>query len=238
MTTTAIELAIPPQEMVVEKLQVIRDFQMACKTHLVEGLDYGTIPNTGDRPTLFKPGAEKMIRLLDLADEYEIDKIEDWDRPLFAYNVRCRLRHIASGQHVAEGVGQANSMESKWRYHWAWPSDVPEDQRAGLQTRQINTRNGQTTKYRVVNDDIFSLVNTILKMAKKRALVDAALSVGRLSGIFTQDLDEIRPAANDAPEPAPARTPATATAGSSPTTTIGRPSPTNRPCRGRRPCRE
>lgn len=37
-------------------------------------------------------------------------------------------------------------------------------------------------------------------MAKKRALVDAALSAGRLSDVFTQDLDET--GATDKPEPA------------------------------------
>jgi len=44
---------------------------------------------------------------------------------------------------------------------------------------------------RVENEDIYSQVNTILKMAKKRALVDAALSAGRLSQVFTQDIEDM-----------------------------------------------
>jgi len=47
------------------------------------------------------------------------------------------------------------------------------------------------TLYRIPNDDPFSIVNTIEKMAKKRAMVDAALSVGRLSELFTQDLEDL-----------------------------------------------
>ena len=92
-------------------------------------------------------------------------------------------------------------MESKWRLPpWLWPNDVPEDKRAGLVTRTINTRDGrQVTQYRAVNEEIYSEVNTILKMGKKRSLVDAALSVGRLSEIFTQDLDE-RPQAAEVVE--------------------------------------
>jgi len=43
----------------------------------------------------------------------------------------------------------------------------------------------------VENEDIYSQVNTILKMAKKRALVDAALSAGRLSQVFTQDIEDM-----------------------------------------------
>ena len=44
---------------------------------------------------------------------------------------------------------------------------------------------------RIENDEIFSQRNTLLKMAKKRALVDAALSAGRLSDMFTQDMEDI-----------------------------------------------
>jgi len=48
-----------------------------------------------------------------------------------------------------------------------------------------------TKEKRYKNQDAFTLDNTVLKMAKKRALVDAALTVGSLSDIFTQDLDDI-----------------------------------------------
>lgn len=205
-------LALPPVAQVQEQLRTIRQFQAVVKTQLIDGVDYGVIPGTGNKPTLLKPGAEKMTRLLGLSDEYEIERIEDWDRPLFAYTIRCRLRHIATGVMVAEGVGEANSMESKWRYRWLWPGDIPEDRRAGLATRTVNTRNGQVTQYRVLNEEIYSELNTILKMGKKRAMVDAALSVGRLSDIFTQDLEENPQIAQVAPAAASAtRTPQTAT---------------------------
>ena len=187
---TGRELTLPPAQEVASQLQEIRNFQEMCRKNLTEGLDYGVIPGTGSKATLFKPGAEKMIRLLGLSDEYEIESVEDWDKPLFAYKIRCRLRHIASGNLVGEGVGEANSMETKWRYRWMWPNDVPEDRRVGLATKQVSTRNGPVTQYRVPNDEIYSEINTILKMGKKRALVDAALSAGRLSEIFTQDMEE------------------------------------------------
>src|SRR5690606_28333663 len=38
----------------------------------------------------------------------------------------------------------------------------------------------------------WSLCNTVLKMAKKRALIDATLSATRSSGIFTQDVEDLR----------------------------------------------
>ena len=42
-------------------------------------------------------------------------------------------------------------------------------------------------KYRT--SDPYNIINTVLKMAKKRALIDAVLSATRTSGIFSQDLD-------------------------------------------------
>ena len=52
----------------------------------------------------------------------------------------------------------------------------------------IGCCNNKESKYR--NQDSFSIVNTILKMAKKRALIDAVLSATRSSGIFTQDVED------------------------------------------------
>lgn len=43
---------------------------------------------------------------------------------------------------------------------------------------------------RVQNTDMADVKNTVLKMAKKRAYVDAVISATRSSGIFTQDLDD------------------------------------------------
>ena len=53
------------------------------------------------------------------------------------------------------------------------------------------------------NDDPADQVNTVLKMAKKRALVDAALSVGSLSDLFTQDIETVARQAPQAAAEAP-----------------------------------
>lgn len=47
-----------------------------------------------------------------------------------------------------------------------------------------------TTVYRVPNEEIFDLVNTISKMAQKRALVAAALNATGASAVFGQDLED------------------------------------------------
>lgn len=58
-----------------------------------------------------------------------------------------------------------------------------------LITEGLGSCNTKEKKY--INQDPFSIDNTVLKMAKKRALVDAALLVGSLSDIFTQDLEDM-----------------------------------------------
>lgn len=181
------------------KLEAIREFQRVVKASLIEGHDYGKIPGT-DKPTLLKPGAEKIIKLLNLSDEPEIlEKVEDWKNGFFHYAVKMILRDIASGSTISSGIGSCNSRESKYRYRWVpeWnlPAQYASDKmKAKLRFVKRNYRNreGSFKSFRIPNDDIFSLVNTILKMAKKRALIDAALSVGRLSDLFTQDIEDIR----------------------------------------------
>lgn len=175
-----------------QQLRRVEDFKRVVRELFVQGHDYGVIPGTGDKPTLLKPGAEKLIKLLGLADQYDfLEKVEDWDRGFFNYTVRCRLVSLQTGQVVAEGLGNCNSWESKYRWRWVFASELSEPERVGRKTRQVNTRRGSATMYRVENDDMCSSLNTILKMAKKRAQMDAALSAGRLSDVFTQDLEDI-----------------------------------------------
>ena len=60
-----------------------------------------------------------------------------------------------------------------------------------LITEGMGAANTRETKYR--SRDACTLDNTVLKMGKKRALVDAVPMVGSLSDIFTQDLEDFEP---------------------------------------------
>lgn len=204
MTETAVTVikqgfALPEEGQFKTDLKAIARFQAIVQQELIEGVDYGEIPGT-KKNTLLKPGAEKIAKLLGLSDRYEIlpASIENWERPLFYYQVKCTLTHEASGMLVSEGLGSCNSMEDKYRYRWLWPGDVPANvDRSKLVSRKL--KNGGV-QYRTDNEEIFTIVNTLLKMAKKRALVDAALSAGRLSNVFTQDMEDIAKAMADDPE--------------------------------------
>ena len=148
---------LPSEGQVDEQYKAIMQFQQAVRSNLKEGLsrDYGTIPGT-KKPTLLKPGAEKIMRLARVACQYTIlNQVEDWDRPLFSYTVKCHVRIGPGGPIIEEGLGECNTLEAKYE-----------------------------------NSNAYSMKNTMLKMAKKRALVDAALAIGRLSDLFTQDIDD------------------------------------------------
>jgi uncharacterized Zn finger protein (UPF0148 family) len=183
---------LPEKGQLKRDLQDINEFQNIVHTNLIPDIDYGTIPGT-NKPTLYKPGAEKIIKILHLSDRYEIIKcIEDWDKPMFYYMVKCTLTHEASGEVISEGLGSCNSLEDKYRYRWLWPGEVP----AGADKSKMVSRKTKKggLQYRADNDEIFTIVNTLLKMSKKRAMIDASLSAGRLSNMFTQDVEDIKTA--------------------------------------------
>lgn len=181
-------------EQVRNKLAAIRTFQDIVRKELIEGQDYGTIPGT-PKPTLLKPGAEKIIKLLNLADILTVeDKIEEWKDGFFYYRMKCELVSLITGQTVATGIGSCNSKEDKYAYRWTPEFYLTPTQKESITPASVfKTRRGQQGEfkiYRFPNEEIYTQVNTLLKMASKRAKVDAALSVGRLSNVFTQDIED------------------------------------------------
>uniref|UniRef100_A0A6M3IQ36 Uncharacterized protein n=1 Tax=viral metagenome TaxID=1070528 RepID=A0A6M3IQ36_9ZZZZ len=193
-TELALPLALPDEAQFRRDITAINKFQQVVHACMIKDQDYGVIPGT-TKPTLLKPGAEKIVKLLGLADTYEIlDKSEQWDAPFFRYLIKCKLIHVGMNVVISEGMGECNSMESKYRWRWVGERDLPDGiDKTNLitQERKSKQTGGRWLVYRLDNEDIYSQVNTILKMAKKRALVDAALSAGRLSDVFTQDIEDI-----------------------------------------------
>lgn len=162
----------------------IAQMQTVVQKTLKKGHDFGEVPGTS-KPTLLKPGGEKICMLFGLNPEYEFLKVtEDYDKEFFSYNIRCTL--FRNGQAVAQGVGSCNSKEKKYRFINV---DTIPDNYAGY-NESFTDKYGRT-KYKINNPDICSLVNTILKMAKKRAFIDAVLQVASLSEVFTQDLEDM-----------------------------------------------
>jgi hypothetical protein len=185
-------------------LKKIKQFQSLVQTLTTKDVDYGVIPGT-KKPTLLKPGAEKIAKLMGLCDQYEILKEEEnYKEKFFAYTFKCKLVSISSGALISEGVGSCNSWESKYKYRWVYSSQLPPEYKDIETRKDLVTRwRGKIPQYRLENEDIYSQVNTILKMAKKRSLIDAVLSAGRLSEVFTQDLEDVPVETEEAPKADP-----------------------------------
>lgn len=139
---------------VAQIMNKITQFQKTIQNTLHQNHDFGVIPGTS-KPTLLKPGAEKLLMMMGLRSEFDIaDSTRDFKEGFFQYQVRCKL--YKNETLITEGLGACNTKEKKY-----------------------------------IKQDPYTLDNTVLKMAKKRALVDAALMVGSLSDIFTQDLEDM-----------------------------------------------
>lgn len=153
--------------------------------------DYGTIPGT-DKPTLLKPGAEKLCSLFGLAPFFvPISEQVDFDKGFFYFRYRCEL--TKAGEIIATGVGSCNSHEKKYRYR-----NIPEwkatdaEKAAAIRKDARKDKNGKPYNMLVVeNQDPADLVNTIDKMAQKRALIAAILIAANASEFFTQDMEDI-----------------------------------------------
>lgn len=196
----SLHMVMPAEEI----LSRIQELQRFVKTYLVAGEDYGIIPGT-QKPTLYKPGAEKLCDVYALTPLIEIlESVVEQDPPYLDYTVKCRMQSRATGHIMAEGVGNANSQEERYRWRWVFGSDVPpEVDKAKCAHKEIPTRKGRSTLYRIPTSEVFTLKNTLLKQAKKRAFVDAVLSATRSSGILTQDLEDLPDAADQPESPAP-----------------------------------
>lgn len=209
-----------------------------------EGTDYGTIPGTS-KPTLYKPGAEKLTTFFGLVPRFVPVKVienfgDDGSEALFYYRCKCEL--YRNGMLVGEADGSCSSREGKYRWRWVGGEELP----AGMDKATIKRRGGRMSEftfavdkaetsgkygkpeeywqqfkdaiaggkalrtkkktakdveydaweieayyYRVPNEDIASVANTVLKMAQKRALVAATLITVNASEFFTQDMEDI-----------------------------------------------
>jgi hypothetical protein len=171
-------------------MQKIMSMQAVVQKTLKREHDFGVIPGT-NKHTLLKPGAEKILMMFGLTSEYElIDKIEDFTKGFFSYSIKCIL--TKNGNKITEGVGQCNTYESKYRWRWVKENEVPQHIDKESLISKPDKYNNKLTIFRIENDDPYTLANTVLKMAKKRAQIDATLTVASLSEVFTQDLEDMR----------------------------------------------
>ncbi len=145
-----------------------------------------------------------------------MERIEDWTgaehegEPFFYYLYRCRL--YRGDLLIAEGDASCNSRETKYRWRESQRLCPACGAAAIIKGREeygggwvcFRKKGGCGAKYpdgdqaietqptgRVFNPDIADQVNTIQKMAQKRALVASVLLAVNASEFFTQDVEDM-----------------------------------------------
>lgn len=186
---------------------------------MIEGEHYGKIPGCGDKPALFKSGAEVLATTFGLAPRFKVTKT-DLGNGHREIEVTCELVTIGNGTLVGEGLGSCSTMESKYRWRQGQRTCPSCGSTAILKSKDKpewfcwRKKNGCGATFgvndpaiagqsidRVENPDIADQYNTVLKMAKKRAQVDATLTATGASDLLTQDIEDLPPASADYDRP-------------------------------------
>ena len=159
------------------------------KEILKPGIDYGIIPGV-DKPTLFKPGAEKIKKAFGLQVEIMdcVKEINENNTVDFTY--KCV---ITSKNGLKLGIcdGNANSKENKFRYIYKPAEKIPDKKEIEIMKvegtgKWKKTGNKWIWMERTENQDVTCLKNSIQKIAQKRAFVGAILMATGASEFFTQ----------------------------------------------------
>jgi len=192
-----------------EQVQVL---QRLMAEVLIDGEHFGKIPGAGDKPTLFKAGAEKICSMFRIVVDPEIEDLSTDDE--IRYRIRCRGLTM-DGRLIGVGVGEASSNEEKYKWRAARCDEEWKEADEGRRRRtwkpkyqggKVLYKGGKKVYVKIlqVRATPADVANTILKMANKRAKVDLCLTVTAASDIFAQDLED-RPSV--AEEPGEAQTP-------------------------------
>lgn len=167
-------------ESVRDRISLLKEF---VQTQLRKDVDYGIIPGC-KAPSLYQPGAQKMARLFGLTVQKVCTHREvDRENNYAAFTYQASVYHARTGQLIAQCEGSTNSQEKKWA------------------ARRVNGALEATP--------ICDILNTLQKMAQKRAFVGGIIEACAASDFFTQDVDSPEEAAHLGIRPEPKRAQAT-----------------------------
>jgi hypothetical protein len=193
----------PMSTQVAEVRQNINLIQEAMKATMKRDVHFGVIPGCG-KPSLYKAGAEVIMALFKLStDPIITDLSKDGE---IRYQVKVNVTHRDT-TFVGSGIGECSSGEEKYSWRAALCQEefdsFPETMRR-IKFKKYQGNISQVNQVRVSPSD---MANTILKMAKKRALIDAVLTATGASDIFSQDIEDLpegyipQETAPEAPDP-------------------------------------
>ena len=202
----------PQRELsVVEVKAQVEKVQKLMHELMQEGTHYGKSFPGDTKKNLLKPGADKLCFMFRLRPDFQ-QEIKDLPNGHMEVMTRCQIYHIESGNKIAEGVGIASTMESKYR----WRNASKKCPHCGRETiikgkedfgggwicyakkggcgAKFNDDDPAITSQKsgkFENPDIADCYNTVLKISKKRAYVDATITSCAASDIFSQDAEDL-----------------------------------------------
>lgn len=154
----------------VDHLALVKE---AVRKVMKEGIDndFSVIPGT-KKKSLLKPGAEKLMRLFGLGVKFkQTENIFDLVENFAMYSYEAEIYHLRTGTVIASCEATANSQEQKYK--------EKADYRGGV-------------KVGVKPIPVADIINSLKKMAQKRAMVGAVIIAVGASDYFSQDEDEVQ----------------------------------------------
>lgn len=144
-----------------ERRKLLKEF---INSQMREDVDFGIIPGTNQQ-SLLKPGAEKLSQLFGVATRIvERDKEVDLHQNFAMFTYTIEAYHIRTGQVIAQCEGSCNSHEKKYK------------------TRTVKGAKEET--------QVGDILNTLMKMAQKRAYVGTIIQATGASDFYTQDIED------------------------------------------------
>jgi len=175
--------------------------QEVMRSVMKEDTHFGIIPGC-KVPSLYKAGAEKIMATFRLSAEPFADDLSTSDEARFRVTVRLTS---PTGVFVGAGIGECSSGEEKYKWRACYIAEefneTPDDRK---REKWSQYKGKPAKKQKQVRTNAADLRNTVLKMAKKRAQIDAVLTATAASDIFTQDIEDLpKEYVRDMADPAP-----------------------------------
>lgn len=148
---------------------------------------YGVIPGT-KQPSLYKAGAEKIMSTFRLAADPSVESIGTNGE--VHYRVKVAILS-SSGAFLGAGIGECSSSEEKYAWRRAICDEEFDETPENRRRVKFGKYQGKVEKTKQIRTNPADVSNTVLKMAKKRGLVDAVLTVTAASDLFTQDIEDL-----------------------------------------------
>jgi hypothetical protein len=181
--------ALVPVAEIKARMAAIRELVSAA---MVKNVHFGSVTrdSTGKpgRPSLWKPGADLLLATFRIAVRYHIEDLSYANVVRYRVTAEC---YAPDGSVLGQGLGEASTQEEKYRWRRSVCKEefdaTPEDRR---RVKFSHGKGGTIYTTPQIMTEAADSANTILKMAEKRARVDAAITITGCADSFTQDLDD------------------------------------------------